>query len=385
MVSLLGRSTRRDRVVSAYVRRELYPHAQAARARIDAAAIDGGRLRTLADLQRVAPVTLSEIGDGDDWMVRPTRSELMRSGTVYMRLRTAWASTWGRWSAYLASIEPVYRPVHFFNADGVPVGAAAGDLVRLAGLGAEWLRRLGVGRHETVALVGGAGSGIEAWELSGGTRRAGISLSVVDDPATAARHNVNVLAGSEDAVLAALREGGWPALRLVIVLGESADRVAARLPKLGLNVTDSLRRAWAPPGARSVWFECVGGATYGWHTTAAAELIEVDEYAEVLWTGLGWAGTVFLRLRTDVRAEQIADGACPACGHVGTRIARGEGRPALARWLVADPRVADVRLTASGADVLPVRAGANARLVTDARKAFPDQAVSVLGKKAWAS
>jgi hypothetical protein len=381
----MGRSTRRDRVVSAYVRRELYPHTQAARARIDESAVDGGRLRTLADLRLVAPVTLADVGDGDAYMVRPTRSDLLRSGRPYMRLRTAWASTWGRWNAYVASIEPVYRPVHFFTADGVPVGAAAADLVRLAGLGIEWLRNLGVGRHESVALVGGAGSGIEAWQLSGGTRRAGISLAVLDDPATAARHNVDVLAGSEDAVLAALRDGAWPDLRLVVVLGPTTDRVAARLPKVGLTNEAALRRAWAPPGTRSVWYQCQGGPAYGWHTTPSAELIEVDDHDEVLWTGLGWAGTVFLRLRTDVLAEQIADGTCPACGHVGTRIVAGAGRPALARWLQADPRVADVRLTAAGAEVLPTRAGANARLVSDAGKAFPDQTVSVLGKKAWAA
>ncbi|MEY2425879.1 MAG: hypothetical protein QOI61_1451 [Actinomycetota bacterium] len=353
------------------MRRELYPHTQAARARIDAAAVDGGRLRTLADLQLVAPITLDDVGDGDEYMVRPTRVDLMRSGSPYMRLRTAWASTWGRWSAYLASIEPVYRPVHFFTADGVPVGAAAADLVRLAGLGVEWLRNLGVGRHESVALVGGAGSGIEAWQLSGGTRRAGISLAVLDDPTVAARHNVNVLAGSEDAVLTALRGGRWPALRLVVVLGASNGRVAGSL------------RAWAPPGTRSVWYECQGGAAYGWHTTSSAELIEVDEHGEVLWTGLGWAGTVFLRLRTDVSAMHIEDTPCAACGHVGARIVAGEGRPALRRWLQNDPRVAEIRLTSDGAEVLPARAGANARLVSDARKAFPDQTVAVLGKKAW--
>jgi hypothetical protein len=379
----MSRSTRRDRVVGAYVRRELYPHTDAARARIDASAVVGGNVRSVADLASIEPVALADVGDGGAYVVRPTRRALLRSGSPYMRLRTMWASTWGRWNAFVSSIELDYRPVHFFTADGVPVGAAAADLVRLAGLGAEWLRSLGVGRHDSVALVGGAGSGIEAWELSGGTRRAGVSLAVLDDPLGAARHSVTVVAGSDDAVAAALAGGAWPELRLALVLGDSTERTAARLAKLGATDSVALRRAWAPAGTRSVWYECRGGETYGWHTTPSAEFVEVHEHEEVVWTGLGWAGTVFLRLRTDVRADRIDDGPCPGCGHVGPRLLRGEGRPSLARWLRADARVADVRLTADGADILPTRAGANALLLRDARKLFPDQNLVVKTKRSW--
>lgn len=370
-------------MVAGYVRRELYPHTDEGRARIDASPIAGGRVRSLGDLRGVAPVALSEVGDGRGYLVQPTRQDLLRHGSPYMRVRTAWASTWGRWNAYLAAIEPHYRPVHFFTADGVPVGAAAADLVRLAGLGAHWLAAVGVGPHDSVALIGGASASIEPWQLSGGTRRAGISLAVVADPAAAARHNVSVVAGTETAVLAALADGPWPALRLALVLGPTSDKVTQRLTRLGVAEDIAVRRAWAPPGTRSVWFECGGGAHHGWHTTAAAELIELDEDDELLWTGLGWAGTVFLRLRTDVRAARVDDGACPACQHRGQRVTIDHGSPALARWLRDDPRVADVRLTPSGAEVLPTRAGANARLVNDVTKSFPGQEITLKPKKAW--
>ena len=362
-------------MVSAYVRRQLYPHTQAARARIDASAVSEGRVRSLADLQAVEPVDLADVGDGAEYVVRPTRQDLLRSGSPYLRARTLWASTWGRWNSFLRAIDPLYRPVHFFTADGVPVGAAAADLVRLAGMGVEWLRALGIGREDTIALVGGATARIEPWQLSGGTRRAGISLAVLDDPAGAARHNVSVVAGTPDAVRAALRGGAWPALRLALVFDRDAqDQVA------GIDV----RRAWAPQGTRSVWFECRGGREFGWHTSPAAELIDLDD-DEVIWTGIGWAGTVFFRLRTDLRAERLDDGSCRACGHVGPRLFVGEGRPSLARWLRLDDRVAEVRLTADGADVLPVRAGAHARLVSEARKRFPDQTVTIKNKKTWVS
>jgi hypothetical protein len=300
-----------------------------------------------------------------------------------MRARTVWASTWGRWKAFLAAIEPHYRPVHYFSADGVPVGAAAADLVRLAGLGANWCAALGIGRDDSVALVGGANSGIESWELSGGTRRAGISLAVVDDPANAARHDVAVVAGTESAILAALRDGEWPGLRMALVLGEASGAVEAELAALQVANRVVVRHAWAPSGTRSVWFECRGGSEYGWHTTPAAEFIEIDEHNEVVWTGIGWAGTVFLRLRTDVRVARVDEGRCPACGHAGPRLFLGQGRPALARWLQADERVADYRLHETGADVLPVRAGANARLVKEAAARFPGHDVTVKSKKAW--
>ena len=370
---------RRDRAVLTYVKRELYPHSGAARARIDAAGIAGGQPRSLAEFKAIEPVGLEEIRDAGDYVLRPTRLGLIRAGSPYVRARTVWASTWGRWQAYLRTIEPLYRPVHFFTADAAPMGASAADLVRLAGFGAEWVRGVGLTRADTVALVGGASGAVEAWELSGGTRRAGVSLAVLEDPTSAARHNVSVVAGTEDAVVRALANGAWAGLRLVLVLGPSADKVTKKLATSAVEV----RRAWSMPGTRSVWWECRGGSQYGWHTTPTAEFIELDEHDEIVWTGIGWAGTVFLRLRTDVRASTIDVAPCPACGHAGERVFLAEGPASLARWLHADPRVADWRLSAQGAEVLPARAGANARLVSEAKKTFPDHPVTVKTKKSW--
>jgi hypothetical protein len=379
----MGRPLRRDRLVLTYLKRELYPHSDAARARIEAAGIARGDAGSLDAFKAIEPLALDEIGDDGDYVLRPTRAGLMGSGTPYLRLRTLWASTWGRWDAYLRAIEPLYRPVHYFCADDTPIGASAADLVRLASFGAEWLRDLGLTRADSVALVGGASSTIEPWELSGGTRRAGVSLAVLADPAGAARHDVTVAAGTEADVMRALAGGTWPGLRMVLVLARTADEVGKRLAKLGATDSVKLRRAWSLPGTRSVWYECRGGEEFGWHTTPSAEFVEVDEHDEVVWTGIGWRGTVHLRLRTDVRAERIEVAPCPACGHVGERVFVAEGRPALARWLHADPRVADWRLTPSGAEILPTRAGANARLVNEAKKAFPDHPVTVKTKKSW--
>jgi hypothetical protein len=210
-----------------------------------------------------------------------------------------------------------------------------------------------------------------------------VSLAVVEDSAAAARHDVSIVAGTEVDVLRALAGGTWPALRMALVLSPTADQLGKQLAKLGATDSVRVRRAWSLPGTRSVWYECRGGEEYGWHTSPNAELIEIDEHDEAVWTGIGWRGTVYLRLRTDVRADRIESAPCSACGHVGDRVFVAEGRPALARWLHADPRVAEWRLTASGADVLPARAGPNARLVNEAKKVFPDHPLNVKTKKTW--
>lgn len=331
-----------------------------------------------ADLATAPPIDLAGVGDGAGHLIQPTRDDLLRSGSPVMRARAAWASTWGSWRRFLSVIEPSYRPVHYFTADGVAIGAAAKDLVRLAALGADWLRAAGLQPDDTVALLEGATSAIEPWQLSGGTRRAGVPLAVVEDPADARLGGYSVIAGKPAALAAALRGGGWPGLRMILLFGRHPNRVTKLVPD-GV----ALLRAWAVPGTRSVWFECVGGEAMGWHTAADAELVEVGDDDEVLWTGVGWAGTVFVRLRTETRAAAVETARCPSCGHRGPRLFLIEGSPALARWLRDDPRVAEFRLTADGADVLPVRAGANARLVKEAGASFPDCTVTVKTKRGW--
>lgn len=372
--------TRRDRAARLYVRRQLHAHTEGGREQLGGSHFDAKRLKATG-LDGVPVVDLADVGDGARHLVQPSRQELLRSSSPSMRLRTAWAMTWGSWRRFLQVIEPSYRPVHYFTAGGVAIGAAAKDLVRLAALGAEWVRAAGLHTNDTVALLEGATSTVEPWELSGGTRRAGVPLAVVEDPTDAREGHYSVIAGRPSALRAALRDGVWPELRVVLVFGRDTSTIETALKRAGERV--AVRRAWAVPGARSVWFECVGGPEHGWHTTDAAELIEVGENDEALWTGLGWAGTVFLRLRTGVRVGALDRAPCAACGHKGTRVFLADGSPALARWLEADERVAEWRLTAAGADVLPVRAGANARLVKEAAAAFPDQVVTVKTKRGW--
>lgn len=364
-----------DRSLSAYLRREVYPHAEGPRRRLDEARIGAG-LRSLADLRAVETMTLADAADGQAFLLQPRREDLLRSGSPATVARVAWAGTWGRWSTYLRkSYEPRYRPVHFFDAQGVPVGASVRDLVRLSRLGFRWLDGLSVTPEDSVVLVGGAGGGVEAWELSAATRRRGIALVVVDEASRAAALRPTVLAGPAGLIDAALSAGAWPELRLVVPIG----RVTPWESPPGVSV----RRAWAAPGVRAAWYECApGGREAGWHTNADAEVLEVGADDEVLWTALGWSGTVFLRLRTDMRAELDA-AACPACGATGPRLHELAGSPTLGQFLATDGRVADYRLTAAGADVLATRPGANVRLRADAARAVPGTELRLLTKREW--
>jgi len=366
-----------DRSLSLYLRREVYPHAEGPRRLLDEARIGGAGLRSLADLRAVEKMTLADVADGQAFLLRPRREDLLRSGSPGTVARVAWAGTWGRWSSYLRkSYEPRYRPVHFFDAQGVPVGASVRDLVRLSGLGYRWLDALRVTREDSIALLGGAAGGVEAWELSAATRRRGVALVAVDDVSRVANLRPTMLCGSADMIDAALAAGAWSELRLVVPIGRATPETVPR--RVGV------RRAWAPPGARAAWYECAsGGPEAGWHTNPQAEVLEVDdEDGEVLWTALGWSGTVFLRLRTDMRAELDAT-PCPACGAAGPRLHELPGSPALGRFLAADARVAEYRLTLMGADVRPVRAGANVRLKAEAARAVPGSELRVLAKRAW--
>ncbi|MGH9282062.1 MAG: hypothetical protein ACRD0S_03895, partial [Acidimicrobiales bacterium] len=86
--------------------------------------------------------------------------------------------------------------------------------------------------------------------------------------------------------------------------------------------------AWAPPGVRSMWWECHGGS--GMHTFPDAEIVEVVDPlsgtpvppgadGEVVWTSLGWRGSVMVRMRTGVFAA-LDPTPCPACGEPGPRL-----------------------------------------------------------------
>lgn len=312
-----------ERLLARDVAAEVYPYSAFWRARLEAAGLRRGAPGE-AILAALPPVTLAEIDDPTGLVLRPDERSLQRYAPLRVVARVAWAKLLRRTDRVNALvIDPAYKPVHWHIDAGVPVGYTTGDLDRLAHLGRVMLARAGVGRHDTVLGVVPPGPNLDYWEVVLGCRRAALSALHLPSPPTpeqVAAARPDLLVGRHETlrtVLGAMRTaaGRPPPLRRLIATGRPLDAAAhAELAELahGAIVTG----AWAPPGVRSLWWTCPGRVEY--HTTPDADLVELDG-GELIWTGLGWRGTVFLRLRTGVRAS-LVEGRCPACGHDGTRV-----------------------------------------------------------------
>jgi hypothetical protein len=367
-----------ERALRTYVRRQVYPYSVFNRNRLSAAGLGPYGVREIADLQRVTPVTWTEVGDGTDLMLRPNKTTITRLGSPSLAFRVLFARLLGRRQELNQSIiEPIYRPIHWLVQEGVPVGVTANDLERLSELGRRWLEAAGVSRNDLVVSILPSGAHLDYWQLAAATRRAGVAAVFLDNPPALdelVRTRPHVLAGRPDDVLALAERvaaAGSPALSSVhTVLATGAlmdDDTRGSIRRLfGADV--AVLSAWAPPGVRALWAECRGGT--GFHTWPAAEIVEVvhpdtlepvapDVAGEVVWSALGWAGTVALRLRTGVRAV-LDEQTCPTCARTTPRVV-----PVAAdRWaeaVVASPP----RVVAAEPELVDAGARTQAAPVTD--------------------
>jgi hypothetical protein len=241
---------------------------------------------------------------------------------------------------------PGYKPVLWLvaragagaGADGVPVAYSERDVRWLGQVGARWLTDAGVRPSDVVVNVLPAGPELGWWQVALGAREAGLSALHVASavPEEVARFRPTVLVGRAMDVLRLLESGLLRDVHLVLVVGDGVappvdDGLRSRIEsRLSPGVGGVCLAAWAPPGVRALWVECAGGPATGFHTWPATEVIElVDPLSgvaapdgaggEVVWSALGWHGTVLLRLRTGVFAT-VDDGRCPTCGRVAPRL-----------------------------------------------------------------
>ena len=320
---------RDDKRVLRYLRDEVAANAPAHRERLGMA--DGGRLQSLAELSRVPTIALAEV-DPAACVLRPS------------------APTAGSRRAQRArrAMEHGYKPVHWIVQEGVPVGSSEADLERLGDLGARGLTRSGVGPDDVVVSVLPAGPHLAYWQVVLGARQLGVSamhLQPMPLSADVARLRPTVLVGRPYDLGRLLSPGndrngagrGWRrAVRLVIAAGEPLDAGQRARLENWLEVSGSaVVSAWAPPGVRSLWWECPGGTAL--HTSPDAELVQVVDPlsgtavppgadGEVVWTAVGWHGSVLVRLRTGVFAA-VEEGPCPSCREPGPRLAVTSGSP----------------------------------------------------------
>ncbi len=349
-----------DAALRAYIRHQIYPYSAFNRVRLTAAGIGAGGIRSRRDLDKVAPVAWSEIGDGDDAILRPQPLTITRLGNPTLAFSVLFARLLRRGGELNRTvIDPAYKPIHWIIQQGVPVGMSANDLERLSEIGRRWLESARVRSTDIIASLIPASGGLDYWQLVAGARRAGVGVAYLDTApqvSDVVRVRPSVVVGrAEDIIALARRAGGeasraLEAVHTVLVTGDLlSDEDRATIQRLlGYDVT--VIGAWAPDGVRALWAECHGAD--GYHVWPAAEVVDIvdadsgeplreGETGEVVWTALGWAGTVVVRLRTGVRAS-LNEAQCDACGRTTPRLvpeksianfsAVLEGHPGVAAW-----------------------------------------------------
>jgi hypothetical protein len=311
--------SRRRRALAAYVRREVHPYSALNRRRLDAAGL-GSRVAGPDDLARLPPMSLREVDDPTAMVLRPTRDSILASGDPLLRWRVTWGQAAGR-RTWLNDhvIGPVFKPVHWTDAGGVLIAWSSDDLDRLADLGRRWLTMSGLRRSDSIVSLLPPAPTLAFWELALGSRCAGLSAVHLGPAGRDVLGELapTVVAGPVDE-LAAVDTFPRGVRILLVVDGVPADDVRGDLAERAGGAT--VLGAWAPDPARALWAECRPGG--GVHTWPETEVVQAAPDGELVWSPIGWRGSVLLRAATGVAAA-VDPSPCRACGRTTPRVKAG--------------------------------------------------------------
>lgn len=327
-----------ERALAHYIRREVYPHSAYYRRVIDAAGLGAGFITTRDDLRRLPLTTPAEAASHLRSLVLiPTADRVIREGDRSLALRLAWARLIGKAEEGRSTlVEPLFKPVQWMADGDLRIGWTASDLDGLAELGRRWLEHAGLRRTDILVSVLPVDAHLAFWQLQLGARRGGVGTVVLGngvDGALVRSWRPTALAGWPDDLERLLEDiasagGDLPGLRTVLAVGEPLDdEPRRRLADLAAIVSGleppAIVAAWAPSGARALWTECRDGI--GFHTWPHAEVVEVVD-GELVWSSIGWRGTVVLRMTSGVHGK-VDEAPCPACGRSTPRVvvSPGEG------------------------------------------------------------
>lgn len=317
----------RDQRLRPWIADTVYPYSAPVRAALDRAGLGQRGVRTAADLERLPIVPIDDLGDGRDHVLEPDATSIARFGPIADRLRLRVADAFGRRPELArARIDPVHRPVLWTGAGSPQPGAPAellytawttSDLDELDVLGRRALVVSGVGVDDRILVVEPVGPAIGSWQLVAGCRDGGVAtmhLGTSRDPHAIASAAPTVLAGRADSLAEVVELGLPDSVRMLIAFDDDrpADPGDDPLRRSGMPVA----RWWSPPGTRAAWVRCVGGS--GYHTWPTHEVADVVD-GELVWSAVGWRGSVWLRVATGVAAARH-DAPCPACGRTTPRI-----------------------------------------------------------------
>jgi hypothetical protein len=312
------------RALTRYLRRQVRAYSRHYRPILDRAFRDG---RAGIDLDRLPVTRWSEVTDPRPFVLHPDYQSITRHGEPRLTAKVVWARlTGGTMRLNKTLFDPTYKPIHWLMADGVPVGYSHADLERLAELGWHWLDGAGVKSTDVIVSVVPPGPTLGYWELVLAARKARLSAVFLPPDALIAqiaRLHPTVLAGRPEDLARVLSGPPEDLADVRIVLAVDAPLPAEQRRRLEAGLADEdaiVLSAWAPHGVRSLWTECRGH--HGLHTAPTAEYVEVVD-DEIVWTAIGWFGSVFVRLATGVSGALVR-GTCAACRRSTPRVvARG--------------------------------------------------------------
>ena len=338
VVSMVGGAAQQgladtDRALAQYLRKEVAPYSRHYGQLLRVA--DGPQRSAITGVQslvRLPFTTLDDIADPGALVLRPDASRISSAGDLKLTARLSISKAAKREAAFNRDLDRLYKPILWVTDGGITIGASAADERRLGDLGRQWLEGAGVRPYDSLVSVVPPGPSLGFWHLWHGARTAGLSalyLASPPPPEELIGLQPGVLAGSAadllDLLEAASRHGKLAQLRTLLIVGGSLDDATRkRLEETASSLAGSRVAAvagWAPPGVRALWVECRGST--GVHLWPGAEVVEVvdrtgervplGEIGEIVWTPIGWHGSVILRLRTGVRGR-IDTTRCASCG-----------------------------------------------------------------------
>lgn len=315
----------RDAELRSWLSSAVYPYSPVIRRELDAAGLGRRGVRTAADLTRLPAVPLADLGDGKAHVLEPTAESIAAHGSPQTRLRLRVADVFGRRPELAREhVDPRFRPALWTVSGGLFVASTRADLDRLAALGRRSLSISGVRQDDRVLVLDPAGGRIGPWQLLSGAREAGVAVLHADQagPELVERSEPTVLAGRASSLCAAADAGLPTSVRLLVVhdgpLPDGSQRAA--LDATALPVAEW----WQPPAARAAWVRCPGGR--GFHTWPTDEIVEVldetgrpAERGELVWSPVGWFGSVWLRVQTGV-GVMVDTARCDQCGRTTPRV-----------------------------------------------------------------